>query len=100
MQHAHIVRSTLTGLAVSIGTLTFGPILLFGLLVLPPLTARSWSRSMGGFLALSSVLGLSAAALGLVLSKEMDLPMGPAVVVAASLELGAGVVFRPLGRAK
>ena len=39
----------MTGLTVAVGTMTLGPTLLFGLLVLPPLAARRWARSMRVF---------------------------------------------------
>ena len=39
----------LTGLTVSASALIIGPVTLFGLLVLPPLAARSLARSMIAF---------------------------------------------------
>jgi len=79
----------LTGLTVSVGTMTLGPTMLFGLLVLPPLAARRFARSMTGFFAWSSALGVAAVALGVVASFEFDWPLGPSIVLAAALPLVA-----------
>jgi zinc transport system permease protein len=72
------------GATVALGATLAGPVVLFGLLVLPPLAARSVARSMRSFLAGSSALGLASAAAGLWLSFGADWPLGPSVVVAAA----------------
>ncbi len=84
----------LTGLCVSVGTMTVGPMILFGLLVLPPLAARHWARSMQGFYVLSSVLGVVAVLAGVYASLRLDWPTGPTVVAAAGLELVPNLVGR------
>lgn len=78
---------TMTGLTVSAGTLTVGPIVLFGLLVLPPLAGRGLARSMQSLYVFSSLLGLLAAGLGVWASFAFDWPLGPAVVCCAALPL-------------
>ncbi len=77
----------LTGLSIAAGTMTVGPVVLFGLLVLPPLVARSFARSMASMLVGASLLGLAASALGIWISYLWDWHLGPAVVVAAALPL-------------
>ncbi len=77
----------IVGLTVAAATLTLGPVLLFGLLVLPPLAARPFAHSMRSFHTIAAGLGVASVLLGIVLSFEWDLPLGPAVVVAASLLL-------------
>lgn len=84
-----------TGLTVSGGALAVGPVVLFGLLVLPPAAARPLARSMRSFFALASAFGLSSAALGLLVSFELDLPLGPCLVlVAAALALPPALLGR------
>jgi ABC-type Mn2+/Zn2+ transport system permease subunit len=83
----------LTGLTVSAGTMTLGPTMLFGLLVLPPLAARRWANSMTGFFLLASALGALAVVAGIAASFQFDLPLGPAIVGAAALELLPGAVL-------
>jgi manganese/iron transport system permease protein len=87
-----LVQAILTGLTVSAGTMTLGPTLLFGLLVLPPLVARQWSRSTFAFHAVASACGVLAAIGGVVASFELDLPLGAAIVGVAALELLAGLI--------
>lgn len=82
------------GLAVAAGTLTLGPVLVFGLLVVPPLAARPWSRTMTGFVALSVAFGAASAVLGAAAALEWDLPLGPGVVLAAALPLAAAPLAR------
>ena len=77
----------LTGLTVSAGTLTVGPIVLFGLLVLPPIAAHSVARSMISFFFIASACGVFAVVLGTWASFQFDWPLGPAVVVAAACAL-------------
>jgi ABC-type Mn2+/Zn2+ transport system permease subunit len=81
-------------LTVAVGTIILGPTMLFGLLILPPLAARPFARSMGGYLRLSAAAGAAAVLLGVVLSFEADLPLGASVVAAASLTLLPGALLR------
>jgi len=74
----------LVAATVSVSVMTVGPVVLFGLLVMPPLVARPLAGSMGRFLVLSSTIGLVSAAGGIWLSFRFDWPLGPSVVVAAA----------------
>ncbi len=84
VRRLEFLLQVLTGATVATGVMTVGPIVLFGFLVIPPLAARAVARSMAGFLRWSMALGFVSGVVGLVLSKELDWPLGPAVVVAAT----------------
>jgi zinc transport system permease protein len=85
----------ITGMTISTGTMFLGPVMLFGLLVLPPMSGRAGARSMAGFLARSSAYGVAAVIAGVVASFELDLPLGASVVAAAAaLHVGALVARR------
>ncbi len=73
----------LLGSAISVGVLTVGPLVVFGLMVLPPLAARQIAFNMASFFVLSSLFGFLAALLGFVLSYLLDWPLGPTDVVTA-----------------
>jgi len=88
----------LTGATVATGVMTVGPVVLFGFLVIPPLAARAIAKSMVGYLCWSAALGLGSAVLGLVLSKELDWPLGPAVVVSSTGLWFASRVFGSMRR--
>jgi ABC-type Mn2+/Zn2+ transport system permease subunit len=91
------VLHLLCTLTVAVGTIILGPTMLFGLLVVPPLAARPFARSMRAYLSLSVAAGLAAVLLGVLFSFEADLPLGASVVAAAFVTLLPGALF---GRAR
>jgi ABC-type Mn2+/Zn2+ transport system permease subunit len=81
------------GVTISLGVMTAGPIVTFGFLVVPPITARLLTRRMLSFSVASSAIGGGTAFLGFYLAYRLDLPLGPAQVAVAALALvvvGAG----------
>lgn len=82
---AEALLVVMVGLTVSVGVMFLGPIVLFGLLVLPPLWARRMAVSMRSFYAWSVALGAAAALLGVWASFRFDWPLGASIVVAAAL---------------
>jgi ABC-type Mn2+/Zn2+ transport system permease subunit len=86
----------IVGLTVSVGTLIVGPVMLFGLLVLPPLAARGLAWSMGSYIALAAGLGVISVGGGLLIAFRHDWPLGPAVVVVAAVLLVPGFVVGKL----
>ncbi|MDP6369969.1 MAG: metal ABC transporter permease [Planctomycetota bacterium] len=99
VRHHESLLLLLVGTTVSVGVLIVGPIVLFGLLVIPPLAAQTIARSMRGMFVAASALGLLAALGGVVISFELDLPLGPSVVSAAGLELLPALAFARWRRA-
>jgi ABC-type Mn2+/Zn2+ transport system permease subunit len=80
-----VVLFTIVGLTISLGVMTVGPMVVFGLLLLPPLAAYRVVRGVLPLCAASSALGAVSAFVGFYLSYRYDLPLGPTdVVVAAS----------------
>ncbi|MHC4824189.1 MAG: metal ABC transporter permease [Planctomycetota bacterium] len=75
----------LIGCTIGAGVMTVGPVLVFGLLFLPPLAARALARNIRGYLRWVSCLGLGSVLTAWPLSLELDLPYGPAAVTAAAL---------------
>ncbi|MFT4648846.1 MAG: ABC-type Mn2+/Zn2+ transport system permease subunit [Glaciecola sp.] len=75
----------LVAACVAAGTMTVGPVVLFGLLVLPPIAARPFARSLTHFLWLASAIGVLGTALGIWASFHWDLPLGPCVVLSCAL---------------
>ncbi|HXG47827.1 MAG TPA: metal ABC transporter permease [Methylomirabilota bacterium] len=79
------------GLAVSMSVLSVGPLVTFGFLLLPPLTARGLARSMGQLWVLAPAIGAAGALGGFWIAYRWDLPVGPTDV--ALLGLMHGLVF-------
>jgi ABC-type Mn2+/Zn2+ transport system permease subunit len=70
----------LIGLTVAVAVLSVGPLVAFGFLLLPPLTAYLFARSMRQLILGASVLGAVCAFTGFCLAYRFDLPAGPAEV--------------------
>lgn len=86
--------NALVGVTVAAGTMTLGPTILFGLIVLPPLAARPFASSMNRFLLASSLAGLLAVVGGVYVSFAWDFPLGASVVAVAALELVPALFVR------
>jgi len=85
----------LTGLTVAVGTMILGPTLLFGLLILPPLAARLYAKSMLAYFFLAAGFGVLQVVLGALAGFRIDLPLGPAMVGCGALLLVPGLFRRP-----
>lgn len=77
----------LIGVTISLGVMTAGPLVTFGFLVVPPLTARLMTHRMLTFSLVAAGLGALTAFVGFYCAYRFDLPLGPAEVAVASLVL-------------
>jgi len=84
----------LIGFTVSIAVLSVGPLIAFGFLLVPALTAHIFARDMKWFVVLASVIGGVAAFLGFWIAYAWDLPVGPTDVVLLGGLYGAGFVLK------
>jgi len=80
------------GVTISLGVITAGPLVTFGFLVVPPLTARLITRRMITFSLVAAGLGAATAFTGFYCAYRFDLPLGPAEVAVASVALVAVAV--------
>ena len=71
----------LIGLTVSLAVLSVGPLIAFGFLLIPALTAHRFARNMRQFTVLASLIGGATAFGGFWLAYRLDLPVGPTDVV-------------------
>ncbi len=81
---ATVVNGTVIGITVA----SAGPLVAFGFLVLPVLTAATFARSLRGNLWLSMLAGLVMALAGFWLSYHYDYPLGDSVVASGCALLG------------
>jgi ABC-type Mn2+/Zn2+ transport system permease subunit len=92
----------LIGATISLGVMTAGPVVTFGFLMVPALTARLLTRRMLSFSLVSAAVGGVAAFGGFYCAYRMDLPLGPAQVALASVFLivvgGASLVRQGASR--
>jgi ABC-type Mn2+/Zn2+ transport system permease subunit len=71
----------LIGLTVSMAVLSVGPLIAFGFLLIPALSAHMVARNMRQFMVLASLIGGAAAFLGFCIAYKLDFPVGPTDVV-------------------
>jgi ABC-type Mn2+/Zn2+ transport system permease subunit len=76
-----VLLYVLIGLTVSIAVLSVGPLITFGFLLIPALTAHLLARNMRQFTVLASLIGGVVAFLGFYIAYQWDLPVGPTDVV-------------------
>jgi ABC-type Mn2+/Zn2+ transport system permease subunit len=76
-----VLLYVLIGLTVSMAVLSVGPLIAFGFLLIPALTAHLFARNMHQFTVIASLIGGIAAFLGFCIAYKWDLPVGPTDVV-------------------
>ena len=76
-----VLLYVLIGLTVSMAVLSVGPLIAFGFLLIPALTAHLFARTMRQFVVLAPLFGGVAAFIGFWLAYQWDLPVGPTDVV-------------------
>jgi len=79
----------LIGLTVSVAVMSVGPLIAFGFLLIPVLTAHLLTRNMRQFIVLASLFGGVVAFLGFYIAYKWDLPVGPTDVVLLGMIYGA-----------
>jgi ABC-type Mn2+/Zn2+ transport system permease subunit len=75
------------GATIALGVMVAGPLVTFGFLVVPPLTARLVTQRMLTFSIAASLIGGITAFAGFWAAYRYDLPLGPAQVALACLAL-------------
>jgi ABC-type Mn2+/Zn2+ transport system permease subunit len=71
----------LIGLTVSMAVLSVGPLISFGFLLIPALTAHLFAQNMRQFAILASLIGGASAFVGFWIAYQWDCPIGPTDVV-------------------
>ena len=83
-----VVLYLLIGLTVSMAVLSVGPLIAFGFLLVPALTAHLFAANMRQLAFTSSLLGGAASFIGFCIAYRYDLPVGPADVVLLGMIYG------------
>ena len=81
---------------IAIGMKVVGIILVVSLLVVPAAAARTWARSPRRMAELAALLGLLATWLGVLASLLIDVPTGPAIVLAATSIFAVGAALHAI----
>jgi ABC-type Mn2+/Zn2+ transport system permease subunit len=91
-----VVLYLLIGLTVSMAVLSVGPLISFGFLLIPALTAHLFARNMRQFAAFASLIGGGSAFVGFWIAYQWDCPIGPADVVLLGIIYAAAWVANRL----
>jgi ABC-type Mn2+/Zn2+ transport system permease subunit len=84
----------LIGFTVSMAVLSVGPLIAFGFLLVPALTAHLFARNLKWFVILASLIGGVVAFIGFWIAYVWDLPVGPTDVVLLGIIYALGFVVR------
>jgi ABC-type Mn2+/Zn2+ transport system permease subunit len=84
------------GLAISMGVLIVGPMVVFSFLVIPPLAARRFVKRMSSFFTLAALIGGISGTVGFYVSYRFDLPLGPTDTAVATFALGVALLVSKL----
>jgi len=84
----------LIGFTVSMAVLSVGPLISFGFLLVPTLTAHLFARTMRQFTVFASLIGGVAAFTGFWIAYQWDLPVGPTDVVLLGILYALGFAVK------
>jgi ABC-type Mn2+/Zn2+ transport system permease subunit len=84
----------LIGLTISIAVLSVGPLVTFGFILLPALTAHLFARTMFQLAVTASVLGALLALVGFALAYRFDFPVGATDVALLGAVYVVGLIIR------
>jgi zinc/manganese transport system permease protein len=73
-----------------------GTLMGVGLMMLPAVASRHWSREVGGMVRAAVLVALVSSGVGLLVSFHWDVPSGPAIVLCAGVLWLASVLFGPV----
>jgi len=90
---AHIVFLALVALNLVGGFQALGTLLAVGIMILPAIISRFWSRDLTVMIAIAVAAGIVSGYAGLLLSFHSGLPAGPAIILVAGLAYCGSVLF-------
>jgi zinc/manganese transport system permease protein len=94
---AHISFLALVALNLVGGFQALGTLLAVGIVIMPAVTSRFWSRDLTAMTMSAVAAGIVSGYCGLLLSYHAGLPAGPAVILFAGVIYCASVLFGPCG---
>lgn len=92
-----LLFATLVVLNLVAGFQALGTLMAVGLMMLPAAAARFWAQDLPWMLAAACLTGALASFLGLALAFQLDLPVGPSIVLTAGLLCALSALFAPRG---
>jgi zinc/manganese transport system permease protein len=94
---AHIIFLALVALNLVGGFQALGTLLAVGVMIVPAVISRFWSRDLTAMVMISAAAGILSGYAGLILSFQSGLPAGPAIILVAGLLYCGSVLLGPCG---
>src|ERR1700748_3285133 len=94
---AHLVFLALIVINLVNGFQALGTLLAGGLMILPAVCARFWSRDITPMICIAVASAIASGYIGLVLSFQTRIPSGPAIILVAAVLYMASVLFGSVG---
>jgi zinc/manganese transport system permease protein len=91
----HLAFLALVVLSVVSGFVALGTLMAVGLMMLPAISARHWSATLGGQVRAAVLLAMLASVFGLQASYMWEIPAGPAIVLSAGALWCASLALGP-----
>ena len=89
----HILFLTLVVLNLVAGFQALGTLMAVGLMVVPAVAARFWTRHLFAMIAIAVGIAIFSSYIGLVLSYQLNGPSGPAIILVAGLVYMVSMLF-------
>lgn len=96
-KYVHIILLALMVLNLVGGFQSLGTLLSVGMMMIPSITARLWFSRLAPICVLAVVLGVFSSFFGLVLSFQLSLPSGAAIILIAGMFYCASILLSPHG---
>jgi zinc/manganese transport system permease protein len=93
----HLVFLAVVVLNLVGGFHALGTLLAVGILMLPAIAARFWTRELTAHVALASLIGIGSSVAGLLLSYHAGWPAGPAIILVAGGAYALSLLLGPRG---
>ena len=91
----HLSFLALVVLCVVSGFVALGTLMAVGLMMLPAIAARHWSDSLSGQVCLAVLIAMLSSVGGLIVSFNLDVPAGPAIVLSAGAIWAVSLILGP-----
>jgi zinc transport system permease protein len=85
VERMHLFLVLLIALTIAVSMKIVGVLLITSLLIIPPAAARKFAQSPEKMAILASLIGAAAVVLGLFLAFYVNTPVGPTIVVVATI---------------
>ena len=74
-----------------------GTLMAVGIMILPATAARFWARSIDRMVLISAAFAALSIYAGLIVSYHVDVPSGPAIILATGVIYLLSMAFGPIG---